>query len=445
MRSAAVTRPTEIDLGDSWTLRRRTPLFDICASLAVLALVGSIASRKPEIIALGAPFLVAVAASLATWRPFDGGVRLHLDAIRVAEGDTVTITVEIATTSGLPRVEVELEISERLVPEGSLRAVTTVAAHSVARVNFAVRAEAWGIAEIDRLSVRLTDRLGMFTGGIDTRPAETIRVGLPEDRATASLQADHFRRIVGSHLSNDRGEGLEIADIRAFQPGDSTRQINWRISNRRQEPWITLRHPDRSTTIVIVVDAHEGADAERQATQRRSVAVAVALTRGHLAIRDRVGLLVVGHTLAWLPPKLGRNQLHGVTDELIAVSNAPEASRRIYRPTAVASISKDAIVVAVSPLSDPLMVALIAELRSRGNTVSVLMPTTPEPPKASRRRSRDTAAQSRRLAAAEQAIGVQSLRERGVAIVSWDDDESVTAAIQSLYALRLSIARARSW
>jgi uncharacterized protein (DUF58 family) len=287
----------------------------------------------------------------------------------------------------------------------------------------------------------------MFGGELDARADTTVTIGLPEDRISASLEAERFRSIVGSHLSNDRGQGMEIADIRPFQPGDSTRNINWRISNRRQEPWVTLRHPDRSTTVVIIVDAHDGENDEQRMTQRRSVSAAMSLSRGHLALHDRVGLLVVGHTVQWLPPKLGRNQLFQIADRLVAVSNAPEASRRMYRPPAVSTIPNNAIVVAVSPLRDPLMVSLVAELRSRGIPVSVLVPQT-EQARSSRRRLRitnRTTEQARRLAAVEQKIGVQSLRERGVGIVAWAPDEPVSTVIDSVRQLRQAMARGRSW
>jgi uncharacterized protein (DUF58 family) len=293
----------------------------------------------------------------------------------------------------------------------------------------------------------LNDRFSMFGGQADVFTDTTVTIGLPEDRISASLEAERFRRIVGSHQSNDRGQGMEIADIRPFQPGDSTRNINWRISNRRQEPWVTLRHPDRSTTMVVIVDAHDGGDDEQRITQRRSVSAAMALSRGHLAMHDRVGLLVVGHTVQWLPPKLGRNQLFQIADHLVAVSNAPEASRRMYRPPAVSTIPNNAIVVAVSPLRDPLMVALVAEIRSRGNPVSVLVPESRQPT-ATRARLRITSRtneQARRLAAVEQQIGVQSLRERGVGIVAWVPDDPVVTVIDQIRQLRMAMARGRSW
>ena len=432
---------TVVTLTGDRDLARRLPLFDVCALLAFLSLTAAIALRRLDVLAIGVPFLVAVTAAVALWRPIDAVVRIGFERSRVIEGDDVTIEVDISSERGLDRIEIELFPSERLAGAGALRAVSRVEPSHTTKLSFTVKATEWGVGRIDRVAVRVADRFAMFGGSVDVRPTQSVSIGLPEDRAAATLEAERFRRIVGSHLSQDRGTGLEIADIRPFQPGDSARNINWRISNRRHEPWVNLRHPDRSSIVIVVVDAHDGMGAEQALTQRRSVAAALALCRGHLALHDSVGLLIVGHTVAWLPPKLGRNQLFAIADQLVSVSNAPEASRRMYRPAAVSNIPSSAIVVAVSPLRDPLMVSLVGEIRSHGNPVSVLVPTEASP--RPRRLAGSKVDQwSRRLAAVEQNLGVQSLRNRGVAIVPWTDEPVVTI-IESVQRLRQSMARAR--
>lgn len=424
-------------------LARRLPLFDVCVVISIAALLCAIVFREPGLVALVAPFVIAPAAALALWHPFDGAVRLGFESIRIVEGDDVVVLVDISSPSGIGRIELELYPSERLEALGTMRAVTSVPASGTTRLTFRVNASEWGLASISKMTIRVADRFGMFGGAAEMRSEHSLTIGLPEDRVAASLEAERFRSIVGSHPSTDRGRGLEIADVRPFQPGDSAKAINWRISNRRQEPWVTLRHPDRSTTVVVIVDAH---DDDKGLTQRRSVGAALALSRGHLALHDRVGLLVVGHTLRWLPPKLGRNHLHQIADQLVAVSNAPEASLRMYRPPAISAIPNNAIVVAVSPLRDPLMVALVAEIRSRGNPVSVLLPDADEGPRiVSRLRTPGQIdGLARRLAAVEERIGIQSLRERGVAVVPWRD-EAVVTIIESTQRLRNSMARTRSW
>lgn len=438
---------TTFSLAGDRDLRRRLPLFDMCAAIALAGLIAALAMGRSDVLALAAPFVVAVTVALATWRTPDGTVTVQAERHRVTEGDDVTFTVRIASEAGLARVIVELQPDDRLAAAGPLRAVTAVRAGEPVTLTFAFQALEWGVAKIERASVQVTDRLGMFGGHVAGPVAAEVHIGLPEDRASSTLDAERFRRIVGSHLSDDRGQGMEIADIRPFQRGDSSRNINWRISNRRREPWVTLRHPDRSTTTIVVVDAHDGERQDQRITQRRSVAAAMALSRGHLAQHDRVGLLVVGHTLRWLSPKLGRNQLYQISDCLISVSNAPEASRRMYRPPAVSTIPNDAIVVAITPLRDPLMVALVAEMRSRGNPVSVLVPGLTDTGLASSERSLPRARRidehARRLARVEYLVGVQSLRERGVAIVPWPDDQPVTTVINSVQQLRKTMARGR--
>ncbi len=436
-----------ISLTGNRELRGRTPLFDVLFGLTIAACVAAMGARKPELLGLVAPMLAALAVGFARWKPVIGEVRIGIDAPHLVEGDDFNILVEIdGGSEGLERIEIELELGERIAARNTLRAVTSVAAGTTRHLSFPVSADEWGVGTVDRIRVRVTDRLGLFGGSIARSTGVSMRVGLPEDRLQASLEADRFRRVVGSHLSNDRGQGLEIADIRPYLPGDSMRDINWRITNRRREPWVTLRHPDRSATVVVIVDAHDGESDSRSATQRRSVAAAMALARGHLANHDPVGLLVVGHTVRWLPPRLGRNQLYRIADELIAVSNAPDASLRMYRPPAVHNISRETIVVAVSPLRDPLMVSLIAELRSRGNAVAVLAPQVEEAP-ASRLPfafEGRTTTLARRLASAEQAVGVQSLRARGVVMVPWSPDEPVTAVIAAVRRLRQSMRRVAS-
>lgn len=446
MNTGAPEGPTTtIRLTGDRDLSRRLPLFDLFCLLTVAGLGATMALRRPEILAVTAPFAVALTASLARWAPIDGRIEISADRLRITEGEEVTISVDITSTRGIDRIELELAPSERLAALGPMRAVSRVSPDSTTTLTFGVEAIEWGIARIERITVRVADRFGLF-GGTISAPVDTeVVIGLPEDRVAGTLEAERFRRIVGSHLSTDRGEGMEIADIRPLQPGDSGRHINWRISNRRREPWVTLRHPDRSTTVVVIVDAHDGEAEEQQATQRRSVGAALALSRGHLAVHDRVGLLVVGHTVQWLPPKLGRNQLFRIADRLVAVSNAPDASRRMYRPPAVSTIPNDAVVVAISPLRDPLMVALIAEIRSRGNPVSVLVPDSAGVSSPRLRVGSRVDDQARRLAAIEEQIGRQSLRDRGVGIVSWPPDEPVVTVIESIRRLRTAMARGRSW
>ncbi|MEM7091978.1 MAG: DUF58 domain-containing protein [Actinomycetota bacterium] len=430
----------QVALSGDRDFRERTSLFNVSFGFAVATFVIAIVIRRPDVIALGVPFAIIVGLALTGWKPVQGEVRVGVDSPHIREGDLFRLLVDIdAPTHRLDRVEVELELSDRIEAESTVRAVTPVDGGTTRRIAFPIHATQWGVARVPRIHVRVTERFGLFGGSVSRPLNLSIRIGMPEERSSATVEAERFRRVVGSHLSGDRGQGLEIADIRPYLPGDSARDINWRISNRRREPWITLRHPDRSATVVVVVDAHEAANEGHVEAQRRSVSAALALARGHLATQDPVGLLVVGHSVRWLPPRLGRNQLYRIADELISVSNVPRASLRMYRPPAVSNIGRETIVVAISPLRDPLMVGLIAELRSRGNPVAVLVPTTDNDVRFGV--ERPTTAMARRLAVIEQTAGLHSLRSRGVVVIEWGDEEPVTVVLEAITRLRRSMRK----
>lgn len=421
---------------------QRTRLFGSTVSLVLLSLVAAIVTQRPEVLALGAPFLLALAAAVALYEERDVDVALWLSAGRVVEGESLGAIVELTARNGVPRAEVELVVSVGLVPISPLRVVDVVPRNTSKHLAFELEAIEWGIGKIESVRVRAVGRLGLFSRWLEYSAGAQVHVAMPDERVQAPMQAERFRRIVGSHLSPDRGQGVEIADIRPWQPGDTHKDINWRITNRRGEPWITLRHPDRSTNLVVVVDAHEGDDTIQRSTQRKSVSAALAIARAHLSRHDRVGLLIVGHTVQWLPPQLGRNHLYAMADALVTVGNAPDASLRLYRPVAVNTIASDTIVVAISPLFDPRMANLLAELRSRGNPVSVLVPAADRGTKALVGRRIDD--EARRLAAIEYRGMRGLLTDRGVAMMDWPDDVPVAAIVASLQRLRRSMQRSRS-
>jgi len=411
--------------------------------MVLLAFAAAVTTKRADILALGAPFLLALAAALATSRQPDLEVEVLVGSGRVIEGENVQVLVDLTSVSGVDRIEVELDTTGGFVPASPLRMLGVIWPNSSKRMRFDLHASEWGIAKVEYVRVRAVDRFGLFSRTFDVSTDVAVHVGMAQERVEAPMEAERFRRIVGSHLSPDRGQGVEIADIRPFQPGDAHKDINWRITNRRGEPWITLRHPDRSTNLVVVVDAHEGDDDVQRATQRKSVAAALAIARAHLARHDRVGLLIVGHTVQWLPPQLGRNQLFSMADALVAVGSAPEASLRLYRPVAVNTIASDTIVVAISPLFDPRMANLLAELRSRGNPVSVLVPQVGRGTDA-KRVGRRVDTEARRLAAIEHRAIRRLLTDRGVALMDWPDAVPVAVIVESLQRLRRSMKRART-
>ncbi len=58
----------------------------------------------------------------------------------------------------------------------------------------------------------------------------------------------------GGHAGAGRGRGLELAELRPFQPGDDVRSIDWRRSARHGVPCTKLFQEEREHALKLVVD-----------------------------------------------------------------------------------------------------------------------------------------------------------------------------------------------
>ena len=58
----------------------------------------------------------------------------------------------------------------------------------------------------------------------------------------------------GEYRSVFRGQGMEFAEVRAYQPGDDFRTIDWNVSARLASPYVKTFTEERELTLMLVVD-----------------------------------------------------------------------------------------------------------------------------------------------------------------------------------------------
>src|SRR5690606_5743975 len=108
------------------------------------------------------------------------------------------------------------------------------------------------------------------------------------------------RGLVNSRFSGDyhsvfKGQGIEFAEVRQYQPGDDVRSIDWNVTARLGEPYIKRYVEERELTVMLVVDLSGSQRWGSRGRLKSEVVVDVAATLAMSAIRnnDRVGLLLV--------------------------------------------------------------------------------------------------------------------------------------------------------
>jgi uncharacterized protein (DUF58 family) len=112
------------------------------------------------------------------------------------------------------------------------------------------------------------------------------RLQLRARRAVANL-------LGGEYHSVFKGTGLAFADVRAYQPGDDVRAIDWNVTARMGQPFLKRFVEERELTVIFLVDASGSlaVGTRRQAKREIVAELAALLAFAALHNNDRVGLI----------------------------------------------------------------------------------------------------------------------------------------------------------
>jgi uncharacterized protein (DUF58 family) len=147
---------------------------------------------------------------------------------------------------------------------------------------------------------------------------------------TSRLVTQHLS---GSYQSVFKGQGIAFSEVRAYEPGDDVRAIDWNVTARTGEPHVKLFTEERELTVMLVVDMSASLDLGSRDYDKRHLVARLAATFAFSAIQnnDRVGL--VGFTdrvEVFVPPRSGRKHVLAVIQRVL--THAPE--HRGTSPTA---------------------------------------------------------------------------------------------------------------
>src|SRR5580698_1130757 len=127
----------------------------------------------------------------------------------------------------------------------------------------------------------------------------------------------------GEYHSVFKGQGMEFAEVREYQPGDEVRAIDWNVTARMRRPFVKRYIEERELTVMLVLDL---SGSERFGSRRRfkaELATELATVLAMSAVRnnDRVGIVLFTDRVELVvPPRKGRRHALRVIRELLAPS-----------------------------------------------------------------------------------------------------------------------------
>ncbi len=98
----------------------------------------------------------------------------------------------------------------------------------------------------------------------------------------------------GDHRNRAYGSGLDLAELREYQPGDDVRALDWNVTARLGTAYVRRYHEEREITAWLVLDLSASTDfgSAEQTKRERLIDVAGTLARLLTSRGDHVGALV---------------------------------------------------------------------------------------------------------------------------------------------------------
>jgi uncharacterized protein (DUF58 family) len=413
--------------------RLDSPRLVTYAGLAAVGLIAGLALGRIELVALAAPFALAAGVGRALARDPQIEGTVTLDRERALEDDDVRVTVELTSPVGADRVDVLLPLPAELRSAGSNPRVVVLRAGEPRTLECDVRCERWGAFVLGPVYIRATDRLAFHSWETRIGRAQSLRVYPSVETLRALLEPLDTQVFVGNQLSRSRGDGIEFADIRDWEPGDRVRSINWRASARRGELLVNEQHPERNTDVVLFLDTLADVRVGGRGTLDLTVRAAASLAHRYLERKDRLGVVSFGGYLSWLLPKSGARQLYRIVDSLLQIGVVLSFAAKGIDVLPPRTLPPKALVIALSPLLDARSVAALLDLRARGFDL-VVVEVSPVP--FVRPGSGELAQLSYRL----WRLSREALRARyeqaGVPVVEWTDGEALNVVLEEVTAFR---------
>jgi uncharacterized protein (DUF58 family) len=135
--------------------------------------------------------------------------------------------------------------------------------------------------------------------------------------------------LTGGYHSAFKGRGMTFNEVRAYQPGDDVRSIDWNVTARTGEPFIKKYEEERELSVLLLIDVSGSAfTGSRDATKLETITeIAALLALSAIRNHDKVGLLLFAEKpIFYLPPRTGTHHLLRIIREILQVEQKPRGT-----------------------------------------------------------------------------------------------------------------------
>ena len=161
--------------------------------------------------------------------------------------------------------------------------------------------------------------IGAAAGARRAPPPDVLRQVRRLELRTRGLVSASF---AGEYRSVFKGQGMEFAEVREYEPGDEVRTIDWNVTARMGRPFVRCYVEERELTVMMAIDASGSSRFGTRGRFKSELAAEFAAVMSLCAARnnDRVGGLIftdqVEHVV---PPAKGRRHALRLVRDMLVV------------------------------------------------------------------------------------------------------------------------------
>lgn len=252
---------------------------------------------------------------------------------RVTRGHEVILHAELRNRDTLPTRFRNLSVSHS--PALEIRCHPQdgeVPARGTLTITLRVKAQRVGLHGLHNITLQTIRAPGLYTVPLSfTNPfvfevlPKPVRLGLAG--ATGGRARSHSP---SAKAGRQRGDGLEIRELREHQPGDPYKRIAWKASARRGRLLTIEKEQESSDIVWLIIDTSVDScsGAPGYSVLDSAIDRAVATLESHLNRGDQVGLALVGtRTLSKVDPGRGPKHLARLISALTLDTHTADADR----------------------------------------------------------------------------------------------------------------------
>ncbi len=126
----------------------------------------------------------------------------------------------------------------------------------------------------------------------------------------------------GDYQTAFKGRGMSFAEVREYNYGDDTRNIDWNVSARFGHPYIKLYQEERELTFMLLIDVSNSNLVGTQNYNKQQLIAELSATLAFSALNnnDKVGAIFFSNKIeAYMPPKKGKNNVLQILRKILAI------------------------------------------------------------------------------------------------------------------------------